>query len=236
MIYFSNPPRKYYDLPEGYEFIEGDYTITGLEGKEEKTSKEILSLYEIPEKEAQKHLYKGLNQSIHQLVTAVESKITVEQTPSTSATESVEDGKEPNEQKSTEQTQTDEAATEIDYLDFSFISDKIKEGCEFIEDLIDTFEIVWNAIANDDDDDDEINNAKDTKTKMRFMRARLEEKGVDLDDDFEEIPEQLNAKYKDKNTEKEFTESVEKFGAELEKIKDDLFDFFSKLGDTTSEK
>jgi hypothetical protein len=124
MIFSSKFPQKYFYFPQGYIPQEGVFLLCSLDGKKLLVDKESIQPYEISHNEAQKHLYKELNQSINQFINVVKSK-----TGQTGA----------------------EKAQEKNYLDPQYLFSKAKEGTEFLGDIAAAIKAMWEMRKSEDE-------------------------------------------------------------------------------------
>ena len=110
---------------------------------------------------------------------------------------------------------------ETDYLDSKNLSAKVKEGSAFLGDMADAIKVMWNTTKSDDE-----SIVEQSKEKMKAIRERLKVKGVNVNEDFEEIPARMRKKYSNTDKAYDFKKSASMFEEELSKLKKELIHLF----------
>ena len=110
---------------------------------------------------------------------------------------------------------------ETDYLDSKNLSAKVKEGSAFLGDMADAIKVMWDTTKSDDE-----SIVEQSKEKMKVIRERLKVKGVNVPENFDEIPAKMREKYSNTDKAYDFKKSASMFEEELSKLKKGLIHLF----------
>jgi len=205
MILYSKIERSYFKLQEELDLKEGDFLVFTHEGKKLFLDKSCILPYKISREEAQKHLQKELKQSISKFIDAVKSK--------------------------TGSTNTSKEEEQIDYLDPTRLSKKIKEGTDFFKEMSEAVKVMWEAGKSDDEA-----TQAEAKRKMQEIRKGLQAKGIPVKEDFDDIPSKLKRQQAKENKETLFQESAEKFEAATQNLFASFEEILKKYKEQSKDK
>jgi len=188
MLYHSKKPTVHYLLPEDYSFPEGDFEIYSTKSKKVLVDKKDVLTYKIGNTEAMKLLTSELNTQIGDFMEGIKN-IAAKVSPN---------------KKDAEHT-TSETNTSNSNHEDSF-TEKLSGGLDFLSLSTQVMKVFW-KIANTNDEDE----LATLKKEMIALKLTFQEKGYQPNDNFEELPFILKAKYKSDDKLNEFRESAKEF-------------------------
>ncbi len=209
---YTNPTRtQYYLIPTGQTLPAGDFIILSLTGQEQAVEKAALAAFEISQTEANRHITGGVERSLRQVKNAFVDFLALA-------------SQQAKKQKAIREAQPPRPPSELVTSLVGSSPAELRQNPELVQEklahIFSNVKAVLEGSASNDPAQQEI-----AREHMRTLRAKLEEHGIETNEQMEQIPDKLRAKYFSKDQKQRLRHSaaeLEKFAAQVDQVAQSL--------------